>query len=60
MLELKPGVDTNDDEYKKETRDTFNSEINDFTENLNTNLRNLDYYVVDKSKNLTKKVQVEI
>lgn len=55
MLELKPGVDTNDDEYKKETRDTFNSEINDFTENLNTNLKNLDYYVVDKSKNLTKK-----
>ncbi|MCU9813527.1 hypothetical protein [Paraclostridium sp. AKS81] len=54
MLELKPGVDTND-EYTKEIRDSFGNEINDFAQNLNTNLKNLDYYVVDKSKNLTKK-----
>ncbi|MFR3499401.1 MAG: hypothetical protein ACLTT7_10345, partial [Paraclostridium bifermentans] len=54
MLELNPGVDTND-EYTKEIRDSFGNEINDFAQNLNTNLKNLDYYVVDKSKNLTKK-----
>ncbi|MDM8129604.1 hypothetical protein QUV80_14175, partial [Paraclostridium benzoelyticum] len=53
MLELKSGVDNND-EYTKEIRDNFGNKINDFAQNLNTNLKNLDYYVVDKSKNLTK------
>ena len=54
MLELKPGVDAND-EYTKEIKSEFDSHINDFAQSLNTNLKNLDYYVVDKSKNLTKK-----
>lgn len=55
MLELKSGGYTNEDEYTKEIRNEFDSDINNFTANLNTNLKNLDYYVVDKSKNLTKK-----
>lgn len=54
MLEIKPGVDAND-EYTKEIKSEFDSHINDFAQSLNTNLKNLDYYVVDKSKNLTKK-----
>ncbi|WP_250675907.1 sensor histidine kinase [Paraclostridium ghonii] len=54
MLYLKPGVDSEYTSEKAEIRDGFDDDINSYIENLNRDLKNLDYYVIDKSKNLTK------
>ncbi|GAA0714202.1 sensor histidine kinase [Paraclostridium ghonii] len=54
MLYLKPGVDSEYTSEKAQIRDGFDNAINSYIENLNRDLKNLDYYVIDKSNNLTK------
>lgn len=54
MIDLKSGVNSKYTSEKAEIRDGFDDNINSYIENLNRDLKNLDYYVIDKSKNLTK------
>lgn len=54
MLGLKPGASSEFTSEKAQIRDGFDDDINSYIENLNRDLKNLDYYVIDKSKNLTK------
>ncbi len=54
MLELKPGVDSTYTEDKMAARDSFDEDIDQNNEYINSNLRNLEYCVLDKENKLVK------
>lgn len=54
MLELKPGVDSTYTEDKMVARDSFDEDIDQNNEYINSNLRNLEYCVLDKENKLVK------
>ena len=54
MLELKPGVDSTYTEDKMVARDSFDEDIDQNNEYINSNLRNLEYFVLDKANKLVK------
>lgn len=54
MLELKPGVDSTYTEDKMAARDSFDEVIDQNNEYINSNLRNLEYYIIDKENKLVK------
>ncbi|GAA0863816.1 sensor histidine kinase [Paraclostridium tenue] len=54
MLELKPGLDSTYTEDKMAARDSFDEDIDQNNEYINSNLRNLEYYILDKENKLVK------
>lgn len=51
MLELKPGNDNIYTEVKMTARDSFDENIDSYNDNLNSNLKNLEYYALNKENN---------
>lgn len=51
MLELKPGTDTIHEEVKKSGRESFDEDIDSYNYDLNSNLKNLEYYALNKEHN---------